>query len=171
MKNNTHLQSSDSMNKQTSLDLIKVSEIARHALKDLISSNKPAVPSFYEKSFYNTAEKMGESELIGQLNSSLPSPKKAALMVDGVSSIISEFNSELRQCRSGIDTHGGQLENKQEVIKQLVSSEVWQVLEKNLLGLQKANEQMSTQLVATETRLEKQEDEVKKLQRKHAETL
>jgi diguanylate cyclase (GGDEF)-like protein len=166
MRKDTDLPVNDNTKKKSTIDLVKVSEIARHALKELISSNKPAVPSFYEKSFYNTAEKMGESELVCLLSSSLPSPKKAALMVDGVSSIISDLNSEIRQCRSGIDTHSGQLENKHDVIKQLVSSEVWQVLEKNLLGLQKTNEQMRTQLVATETRLETQEKEVEKLQRK-----
>ncbi|MBC8316744.1 MAG: GGDEF domain-containing protein [Desulfobulbaceae bacterium] len=151
---------------QTAFDLVKVSEIARHALKDLISSNKPAIPTFYEKSFYNIAGKMGESELVDYLNSSQPSTKQAALMTSGVASIISDLNSELRQYRSGLDSHGGEIENKHQSIKQNVSPEVWKVLEKDLLGLQKANAQMRSQLQTTENRLEKQEKEVVKLQRK-----
>ncbi len=151
----------------SALALGKVSEIARNALKDLISANKPAIPPYYEKAFYNKATEMGETELITHITSTLPVGQKATLMVEGVSAIISNLNSEIYNCRTGIDNYGGQIEKKHDIIQQIVPPDVWVILEKHLSGLQKVNNEMHIQLEMAENRLQNQEKEVSRLQREN----
>jgi len=148
------------------LDLGRVSEIARTALKNLVTSQKPAVPPFYEKAFYHAASDMGEDEMIAHLLSSLPTGQAATIMVEGVSSMISNLNSDIRIYRQGLDQHGGQLKNKHDHIRSLVDMEVWKLLEKDFDELRGANQAMKKQLATAQQRLACQEQQVVTLQRK-----
>jgi len=151
----------------SALLLSKVSEIARNALKVLISENLPATPVNYEKTFYNKAMEMGETELVDHINSSFPVGQKAALMVEGVSSVISNLNEDIRNYRSGIDDYGGKIEKQQGLIQQTVPPDIWLVFEKHLSDLQNANNQMRVQIEIAESRLQKQEEKVSQLQREN----
>lgn len=148
------------------LNLAKISEIARRALTHLVSESKPAIPPNYEKVFYNTAIKMGESELVGHLMSLLPTGQAAVAMVEGLNSMITDINSDFKRYRAGIDQHSGQLDEKNDHIQKLVGPEVWKLLGQDLLELRNANNQMKEQLEAAENRLENQEQQVAQLQRK-----
>ena len=143
----------------------KVSEIARHALKDLILENKPAIPVYYEKAFYSKAMEMGETEFIEDICSVLPVSYNASIMVEDVSSVISKLNQEIQNYGKGIDHHSRELEKKQTLIKPMVSANVWLMLEKHLSDLQDANQQMRIQIEATKNRLHNQEEKVSQLQR------
>lgn len=143
----------------------KVSEIARYALKDLILESKPAIPVYYEKAFFTRAMEMGETEFIEDICSVLPVSFNASIMVEDVSSIISKLNSEIRNYGERIDNHGIELGKKQDLIKPMVSSNVWLILEKHLSGLQEANNQMRVQIEITKNRLQGQEEKISQLQR------
>ncbi|MCK5231165.1 MAG: GGDEF domain-containing protein [Desulfobulbaceae bacterium] len=148
------------------LNLEKVSGIARKALKCLISQNKPAIPPYYEKIFYNVAMEMGENKLITHLMSSVPTGQAATIMVEGVSTIITNLNRDIRQYQEGIDRHGGQLKDRHEDIKKLLDPAVWKLVEKNLIELRIANDKIKKRLIKAEDRLKSQELQVGKLQRK-----
>ena len=77
-----------------SIELGKVSEIARNALKAMISEGKPAIPPYYEKAFYHKATEMGETELIRQISSKMPFSEKEASMIEGVSAVISNLSHD-----------------------------------------------------------------------------
>lgn len=147
-------------------DLVKISEIARRALSHLVSASTPAIPPNYEKIFYNTALKMGESELVKQLMSTLPTGQAAAVMVEGLTSVITDINADFKRYRAGISQHGNQLDDKNDSIQKLVDPAVWQLLEKDFFELRNANKHMREQLEAAEARLESQEQQVVQLQRK-----
>lgn len=148
------------------MDLAKISEIARRALKLMVTIRMPAIPPNYEKVFYNTATSMGENELVTHLLSTLPTGQAAAVMVNGLNSMITDINSDLKRYRAGIDQHGGQLDDKNDVIQNLVGPAVWELLEKDFSSLRNANSQMKEELIKAETRLESQEQQVSQLQRK-----
>lgn len=143
-----------------------ISEIARNALKSLISKNKPALPPYYEKAFYNIAKEMGENKLITHLMTSASTNQASTLMVEGVYSIITNLNSDIHQYREGIDQHGGQLKDRHEDIKKLLEPVIWKLVEKNFIELHKANDKMKKRLAKAETRLKSQKMQVGKLQRK-----
>lgn len=149
----------------SALVLGTVSEIARNALKALISDGKPAIPPYYEKAFYNKASEMGETELIEHISSTLPLGQKATLMVEGVSSVISNLNQEIQTYRNGIDIYGEQVEKEQEHIQQISPPDVWVILEKYLSDLKDANLQMRKQIEIAETRLKQQGKKMSHLQR------
>ena len=150
---------------QSDIVLGRVSEIARNALKKLISEQKPALPLYYEKSFYHIANEMGEIDLIHQLSSTLPLGQKATSMVAGVSSVISNLDDEIRNFRKDIDSYGRNLEKEQDHIQQIAPHDVWVILEKHLADLKNANQQMKDQIELTESRLKQQEKKVSQLQR------
>lgn len=147
-------------------DMVTISEIARASLKHLVANSMPPVPPLYEKIFYKIANSKGETELVNRLMATLPAGQAASLLVEGVSSMISNLNTDMRQYRLGLDQHGGQLDEKHENIKALVDPEVWKLLEKDLNDLRVANETMSNQLTAAESRLESQGEQVSQLKRK-----
>lgn len=151
---------------QNFLNLEKISEIARHALKRLISQNKPAIPPYYEKAFYNVATEMDENKLITHLMASAPTDKATTLMVEGVSSIITNLNSDIQQYQEGIDQHGGQLKDKHEDIQKLLEPVIWKLVEKNFIELHTANDKIKKRLTKAETRLKSQKMQIGKLQRK-----
>ncbi len=144
----------------------KVSEIARRALGKLIVENRPALPNYYEKSFFKIATEMGETELINQLVSSLPPGSAAVGLMEGLSLSINNFNQDLRQFHQSIDSYDNAISDKQQDLQQMVSPAVWKILEKSLINLLDANQAMKKQLEETETRLESQEKQVTTLQRK-----
>ncbi len=149
------------------LELGKVSEIARSALKSLISESKPAIPPYYEHAFYKKAEEMGETELISQISAALPVGQKVALMVESVAVIIANLSSEIETYKSGIDQHSGQIEKKQDLLQQMLPQQAWLLLKNHLDDLQQANRQMRTRLEITENKLSEQEKSVVRLQREN----
>ena len=151
---------------QDLMNLEKISEIARNALKSLIFQNKPAIPPYYEKAFYNVATEMGKNKLITHLMASAPTDQATTLMVEGVSSIITNLNSDIHQYQEGIDQHGGQLKDKQENIQKLLEPVIWKLVEKNFIELHTANDKIKKRLAKAETRLKSQKMQVGKLQRK-----
>ncbi|MDP2105858.1 MAG: GGDEF domain-containing protein, partial [Desulfobulbaceae bacterium] len=90
----------------------------------------------------------------------------ATVMVNGLTSMIIDFKEGIKRYRAGIDQHGGQLDDKNDVIQQLVGPVVWELLEKDLSELRNANNQMKVQLEEAESRLKSQEQQVSQLQRK-----
>ena len=151
----------------SALALGKVSEIARNALKVLISENRPATPVNYEKAFYKKAMEMGETELIDHINSTLSVGQKATLMVEGVSSVILNLNEDLRNYRSGIDDYDGKIEKQQGLIQHTVPQDIWLIFEKHLSELQNANNQMRAQIEIAESRLQYQEQKVSQLRQEN----
>ena len=147
-------------------NLKKISEIARRALKDLVSRNQPAIPPYYEKAFYNVATSRGETDLINHLMSFLPTGQAASLMVSEVSSLINNLNTNIHQYREGLEHHDDQMKSKQEEIKTLVDPEIWSILEKDFLELRNANNKVKKDLIAAEDKLKNQEEQVLKLERK-----
>ena len=151
---------------QDLMNLEKISEIARNALKSLISQNKPAIPPYYEKAFYNVAMEMDENKLISDLMASVSTGQATTLMVEGVSSIITNLNSDIRQYQEGIDQHGGQLKDRHEDIQKLLEPVIWKLVEKNFIELHTANDKIKKRLAKAENRLKSQKMQVGKLQRK-----
>lgn len=154
-------------NQPSEVTLGRVSEIARNALKTLITEGSPAIPPYYEKAFYHEASEMGETELINQIRSTMPLSQKATSMVAGVSAIISNLGHEIRNYRDGIDNYSGKLEKEQHRIQQIAPHDVWLILEKHLLDLKDANQQMRNQINETESRLKEQEKKVSQLQQEN----
>ncbi|MEA2083006.1 MAG: hypothetical protein U9O82_01945 [Thermodesulfobacteriota bacterium] len=83
-------------------NLEKISGITRKAIKRLISQNKPAIPPYYEKVFYNVAMEMGENKLITHLMSSVPTGQAATVMVRGVSTIITNLTGTSANTRRAL---------------------------------------------------------------------
>ena len=156
---------SSKADKTPAIELGKVSEIARNALKAMISEGKPAIPPYYEKAFYLKANEMGETELIRQISSKLPFTEKEASMIEGVSAVISSLSHDIQDFRTGIDNYGGQVEKEQDRIQQIAPHDVWVLLEKHLSDLKNANQQMKKQVELAENRLKEQEKKVSELQR------
>lgn len=148
------------------LDLGRISEIARRALKRLIGLGKPAIPPYYEKAFYREASEMGEGELLNELSTSLPPGQALNIMVEGVSSMITTLNADIGHYREDLTQHGGQLDDKHVHMKELVDPRVWKVVEEDFTELRAANLRMKQQLEAAQDRLHDQEKEVHTLQRK-----
>jgi hypothetical protein len=115
------MKKADALITQNLKDLARLSEIARQALRNLIANNRPAIPAYYEKAFFDVAIKAGEMDLIDQASSTLPVGKKVTIMVEGVASLISDLDSDINQYRSGIDKHGGQINKQSDLIKKLSS--------------------------------------------------
>ena len=148
------------------LDLARISEIARRALKNLVSRNTPAIPPYYERAFYDVATERGEIDLINHLLSNLPTGQAATLMVSEVSSVINNLNSDIRQYREGLENHDGQMQSTHQQIEELVEPEIWDLLQKDFLQLRNANTKMKKDLAAAEDKLKRQEEQVSQLKRK-----
>lgn len=147
-------------------NLEQISEIARRALKDLISRGQPAIPPFYEKAFYNVAAARGETDLMNHLISFLPTGQAASLMVSEISSLINALNSNIHTYREGLVYHDSQIADKHSRIKALVAPEIWSMLEKDFLELRNANQRINNELMAAEEKLKNQEEQVLKLEQK-----
>jgi len=164
---NTDMKETD--NQDTSrnlLNLARISEIARRALKHLVSQSTPAIPPYYERAFYDVASERGEIDLINHLMSSLPTGQAATLMVSEVSSVINVLNSGIKQYREGLDHHDGQMEVTHKQIEGLVEPKIWGLLQKDFLLLRSANALMKKDLALAEEKLKQQEEQVSHLKQR-----
>lgn len=148
------------------LSLNTVSEIARRALKHLISQEKPSIPPLYEKAFYKMALEMGENEIVDQLIASQPAGQAVVAMVEGVSTVITNLNHDFQHYQADLATHSIEIEDNFKSIRDMVEPETWRLVEKNLLGLCNSNGYMRKKLAIAEDRLQHQEQQVAQLQRK-----
>lgn len=153
-------------NKDEEYPIRTVSEIARQALKQLISEEKAAVPPLYEKAFYKKALAMGESELVDNLMAKLPTGQVATLLIEKLAFMMSGFDDNMKFYRQGIDLHSEEISGHQEEIKDLVPPKIWNKLEKHLTGVVEANSQMKERVLEAEQRIKEQENFVAKLQHK-----
>lgn len=148
------------------LSITTVSEIARRALKHLISQDKPSIPPLYEKAFYKMALEMGENEMVNELISSQPAGQAVVAMVEGVSTVITNLNQDFQLYQTELVNHGTELEDNFKAIQNLVEPTTWHLLEKNLVSLCNSNGYMRKKLSMAENRLQLQEKQVAQLQKK-----
>ncbi len=148
------------------LPLPLISEIARRALKKIIADGKPAIPPIYEKAFFNMAFQMGESDLVNRMMPDLPTGQAANILVESVKEMIASLNQDMRQYEAGITAHSEKLEGQQSDIKNLVTPEVWSLLEGHLSAVLEANANMKQQVAEAEAKLANQEKQMAQLQRK-----
>lgn len=148
------------------LSINTVSEIARRALKHLISQDKPSIPPLYEKAFYKMALEMGENEIVNELIASQPVGQAVVAMVEGVSTVITDLNQDFHLYQADLASHSIEIEDNFKSIREMVEPATWQLLEKNLIGLCNSNGYMRKKLAVAETRLQHQEKQVAQLQRK-----
>ena len=156
----------DNRNKDDLYPIETVSEIARQALKQLVSESKPAVPPLYEKAFYQKALSMGESDLVDQLMAKLPTGQAATMLIEKLAFMMSGMDENMRNFRQGIESHTEQIAGKQEKIKKIVDPKIWNELEKHLTGVVEANSDMRQRVLDAEQRIQEQEDHVSKLKQK-----
>jgi len=163
METNTKPSQNDTKNL---LDLTRISEIARRALKHLVACDTPAIPPYYERAFYDVAMERGEIDLVNHLLSLLPAGQAATLMVSEVSSMIQNLNSDIQEYKEGLESHDGQIQSTQKQIEELVDPELWEVLQKDFMLLRNANTKMKKDLTMAEDKPKHQEVQVSQFQRK-----
>ena len=142
-----------------------VSEVARKALKNIVSQGRAPVPSVYEEEFYQQAEALGLNDLVLRLMATLPSGQVAHLLINGLEKMVKEIDKDLEDYARDLKIHTSAIEEGKGRLIEHNGSEIHDV-GLTLDAIIKSNLQMTIQLNNARAKLKEREEQVQKLRLK-----
>jgi len=148
-----------------------ISEVARQALKNIVSQGRAPIPPIYEEEFFNQAQALGLNDLVERLMARIPAGQVATILVHSLEKMVHRIDGDLESFGKDLDSHTTALKEGRGRLFDKNGSSL-ETIKVALDEILKANLKMSVQLEETRKQLREREKQVNKLkQRTRVDTL